>query len=150
MSICTCTCAYASTRRVFVHYQPQFYRFHVHFTRLHNDLGCQVHTYTCACAYPYAYTCTCAFTRLHDDLGCQIIDTHMHMRDMRACMCTCIWQVERAHLLHEIIDTLEDRSDAYQHRTLYYQLKANDKLLAKINLAGGDQGKGQLTKLTKP
>ena len=28
--------------RVFVHYQPQFYHLHVHFTRLHNDLGCQV------------------------------------------------------------------------------------------------------------
>ena len=28
--------------RIFVHYQPQFYHFHVHFTRLHNDLGCQV------------------------------------------------------------------------------------------------------------
>ena len=28
--------------RVFVHYQPQFYHFHVHFTRLHSDIGCQV------------------------------------------------------------------------------------------------------------
>ena len=28
--------------RVFVHYQPQFYHLHVHFTRLHSDLGCQV------------------------------------------------------------------------------------------------------------
>ena len=68
--------------RVFVHYHPQFYHFHVHFTRLHNDLGCQV---------------------------------------------------ERAHLLPEIIDTLESDGNAYTHtRTLYYQLKANDKLLALL------------------
>ena len=26
--------------RIFVHYQPQFYHFHVHFTRLHSDIGC--------------------------------------------------------------------------------------------------------------
>ena len=31
--------------RVFVHYHPQFYHFHVHFTRLHNDLGCQALTH---------------------------------------------------------------------------------------------------------
>ena len=73
--------------RVFVHYQPQFYHFHVHFTRLHSDLGCQV---------------------------------------------------ERAHLLHEIIETLEREGKAYSHiKTLYYQLKENDKLLAKIRAAGG-------------
>jgi len=28
--------------RVFVHYQPQFYHFHVHFTRLENEIGCAV------------------------------------------------------------------------------------------------------------
>ena len=28
--------------RVFVHYQPQFYHFHVHFTRLENEVGCSV------------------------------------------------------------------------------------------------------------
>ena len=28
--------------RVFVHYQPQFYHFHVHFTRLENEAGCVV------------------------------------------------------------------------------------------------------------
>jgi m7GpppX diphosphatase len=27
--------------RIFVHYQPQFYQFHVHFTRLENEFGCQ-------------------------------------------------------------------------------------------------------------
>ena len=69
--------------RVFVHYQPQFYHFHVHFTRLHSDLGCQV---------------------------------------------------ERAHLLQDVIAALEEAPDEplYARRTLYYQLKANDKLLAKI------------------
>lgn len=67
--------------RVFVHYQPQFYHFHVHFTRLHNDLGCQV---------------------------------------------------ERAHLLPQILDELEADGDAYAKKTLYYQLKENDALLKKI------------------
>lgn len=67
--------------RVFVHYQPQFYHFHVHFTRLHNDLGCQV---------------------------------------------------ERAHLLPQIIAELEADGDAYAKKTLWYQLKANDKLLEAI------------------
>jgi len=28
--------------RVFVHYQPQFYHFHIHFTRLENEVGCSV------------------------------------------------------------------------------------------------------------
>jgi len=28
--------------RIFVHYQPQFYHFHVHFTRLENESGCSV------------------------------------------------------------------------------------------------------------
>mmetsp|Transcript_21693 Transcript_21693/g.39132 ORF Transcript_21693/g.39132 Transcript_21693/m.39132 type:complete len:419 (+) Transcript_21693:212-1468(+) len=28
--------------RVFIHYQPQFYHFHVHFTRLENEFGCSV------------------------------------------------------------------------------------------------------------
>ena len=71
-----------SELRIFVHYQPQFYHFHVHFTRLHNDLGCQV---------------------------------------------------ERAHLLADIIATLEADGEAYQtKRTLHYQLKANDALLAKV------------------
>ena len=26
--------------RIFIHYQPQFYHFHVHFTRLENEVGC--------------------------------------------------------------------------------------------------------------
>ena len=70
--------------RVFVHYQLQFYHFHVHFTRLHNDLGCQV---------------------------------------------------ERAHLLPQIIAELEADGDAYAKKTLWYQLKANDKLLEAIRAA---------------
>ena len=28
--------------RIFIHYQPQFYHFHVHFTRLENEVGCSV------------------------------------------------------------------------------------------------------------
>ena len=81
-TICEVYGVEAADLRVFVHYQPQFYHFHVHFTRLHNDLGCQV---------------------------------------------------ERAHLLQEIIDNLEADGACYAHKkTLYYQLKANDKLLAKL------------------
>ena len=41
-------------------------------------------------------------------------------------------QVERAHLLQEIIDDLEADGGAYAKKTLYYQLKANDALLAAI------------------
>jgi m7GpppX diphosphatase len=26
--------------RIFIHYQPQFYHFHVHYTRLENEVGC--------------------------------------------------------------------------------------------------------------
>ena len=38
-----------------------------------------------------------------------------------------------AHLLQDIIDTLEADGNAYAKKlTLYYQLKANDKLLAKL------------------
>jgi len=81
-TICATYGVQADELRVFVHYQPQFYHFHVHFTRLHNDLGCQV---------------------------------------------------ERAHLLQDIIHNLEADGACYaSKRTLYYQLKANDKLLAKI------------------
>ena len=32
----------SSQIRIFVHYQPQFYHFHVHFTRLENEVGCAV------------------------------------------------------------------------------------------------------------
>jgi len=71
----------ANELRVFVHYQPQFYHFHVHFTRLHSDIGCQV---------------------------------------------------ERAHLLVDLIAALEADSGAIAKRTIVYALKANDKLLAKI------------------
>jgi len=78
--------------RVFVHYQPQFYHFHVHFTRLHNDLGCQA---------------------------------------------------ERAHLLQEVIDSLEADGACYaQKKTLYYQLKANDRLLARLREEGSQEGGG--------
>ncbi len=28
--------------RIFIHYQPQFYHFHIHFTRLENEVGCSV------------------------------------------------------------------------------------------------------------
>ena len=85
-------CLPADKLRVFVHYQPQFYHFHVHFTRLHSDLGCQV---------------------------------------------------ERAHLLPDIIANLEADGSYYAKRTIYYQLKANDKLLAKIQEHQGQAGESK-------
>jgi m7GpppX diphosphatase len=63
--------------RIFVHYQPQFYHFHVHFTRLENDIGAQV---------------------------------------------------EKAHLLSDIIQDLENDPWCFQKRTLVYKLSLKDKL----------------------
>ena len=40
--------------------------------------------------------------------------------------------MERAHLLQDVIAALEADGNAFARRTLHYQLKANDKLLAKI------------------
>lgn len=67
----------ADQLRIFVHYQPQFYQFHVHFTRLENDTGCQV---------------------------------------------------ERAHLLSDIIQNLESDPEFYRKRTMVYKLSVQDKL----------------------
>ena len=62
------------------------------------------------------------FTRLHNDLGCQ---------------------AERAHLLQEVIDNLEADGACYaQKKTLYYQLKANDRLLARLREEGSQEGGG--------
>lgn len=63
--------------RVFCHYQPQFYQFHVHFTRLENEIGCQV---------------------------------------------------ERGHLLTDIIQNLQMREDYYAKRTISYKLKTSSDL----------------------
>jgi m7GpppX diphosphatase len=63
--------------RIFVHYQPQFYHFHVHFTRLENDIGAQV---------------------------------------------------EKAHLLSDVIQDLEDDPECFQKKTLVYKLSLKDKL----------------------
>ena len=95
--LCAMCAAQPHELRVFVHYQPQFYHFHVHFTRLHSDLG---------------------------------------------------RQVERAHLLQDIIDTLEADGNAYAKKlTLYYQLKANDKLRRSWSMTGRrsppSRGRGQ-------
>lgn len=68
--------------RAFVHYQPQFYHFHVHFTRLHNEIGCQV---------------------------------------------------ERGHLLADIIQNLEMDPDYYSKRTITYRLKLTDELYTRIS-----------------
>lgn len=70
--------------RVFVHYQPQFYHFHVHFTRLHNEIGCQV---------------------------------------------------ERGHLLTDIIQNLESNDEYYKNRDIAYVLSHNDKLFSLIETA---------------
>jgi len=67
--------------RMFVHYQPQFYHFHVHFTRLENEIGCQV---------------------------------------------------ERGHLLEDIIQNLEIDSDYYKKKSITYVLRTSDKLYNEI------------------
>lgn len=67
--------------RVFVHYQPQFYHFHVHFTRLENDIGTQV---------------------------------------------------ERAHLLVDIVQNLESDPEFYKKRTITYKLQKTNLLYKEI------------------
>mmetsp|Transcript_21291 Transcript_21291/g.44340 ORF Transcript_21291/g.44340 Transcript_21291/m.44340 type:complete len:369 (+) Transcript_21291:39-1145(+) len=63
--------------RVFIHYHPQFYHLHIHFTRLWNDIGCQV---------------------------------------------------ERAHLLDEVIINLEQDDQHYANKTIFYKLNEGEKL----------------------
>jgi hypothetical protein len=63
--------------RIFVHYQPQFYHFHVHFTRLENDIGAQV---------------------------------------------------EKAHLLSDIIQDLQVDPLCFHKKTIVYKLSVKDKL----------------------
>lgn len=70
--------------RIFVHYQPQFYHFHVHFTRLENEIGCQV---------------------------------------------------ERSHLLSDVIQNLEIASDYYVKRTITYKLKTSSELFSLLENA---------------
>lgn len=67
--------------RVFCHYQPQFYQFHVHFTRLHNEIGCQV---------------------------------------------------ERGHLISDIIQNLQLEGDYYAKRTITYKLKTSSDLYQRM------------------
>lgn len=70
--------------RAFVHYQPQFYHFHVHFTRIHNEIGCQV---------------------------------------------------ERGHLLSDIIQNITLDDQYYKTRDITYVLPHNDKLFKLIEAA---------------
>lgn len=77
--------------RMFVHYQPQFYHFHVHFTRLENDIGCQV---------------------------------------------------ERGHLLSDIIQNLEMDGDYYTKRTITFKLPINDKLYLDFQKAKESKEEG--------
>jgi m7GpppX diphosphatase len=70
--------------RIFAHYQPQFYHFHVHYTRLENQIGCQV---------------------------------------------------ERGHLVSDIIQNLELDSDYYVKRTISYNLKISDQLFVALKEA---------------
>jgi len=67
--------------RVFIHYHPQFYHLHIHFTRLWNDGGCQV---------------------------------------------------ERAHLLDEVILNLEGDDEYYKNKTMFYKLNESEKLAKAI------------------
>lgn len=78
----------ADQLRIFVHYQPQFYHFHVHFIRLENEGGTQV---------------------------------------------------ERAHLLADIIQNLELDSGYYRKRTMTYKLSLKDKLYKLIKQEAAEQ-----------
>ncbi|GMI12266.1 hypothetical protein TrRE_jg10180, partial [Triparma retinervis] len=75
--------------RVFVHYHPQFYHLHVHFTRLWNDGGAQV---------------------------------------------------ERAHLLEDVIQNLEGDGEYYVGRTMFYKLNEAEKLAKAIFREEGGGG----------
>jgi m7GpppX diphosphatase len=68
--------------RCFVHYQPQFYHFHVHYTRLQNDIGCQV---------------------------------------------------ERGHLVSDIIQNVQSDPLYYTKRSITYKLKVTDALYGRIS-----------------
>lgn len=71
----------ASGLRVFLHYLPQFFHLHVHFTRLGNEVGCQV---------------------------------------------------ERGHLLEDVIDNLRLDSDYYCTRALSFKLNERDDLCQRL------------------
>jgi hypothetical protein len=71
--------------RIFVHYQPQFYHFHVHYTRLENETGVQV---------------------------------------------------EKAHLLSDIIHSLEKDPKWFQEKVLVYKLSLEDKLYKLLKAYG--------------
>mmetsp|Transcript_11257 Transcript_11257/g.31822 ORF Transcript_11257/g.31822 Transcript_11257/m.31822 type:complete len:646 (+) Transcript_11257:59-1996(+) len=68
--------------RCYCHYLPQFMHFHVHYTRLENEIGCQV---------------------------------------------------ERGHLVSDIIQNLEMDPDYYSKRTITYKLRVTDELYRKID-----------------
>ena len=68
--------------RCYCHYQPQFMHFHVHYTRLENEIGCQV---------------------------------------------------ERGHLISDIIQNLEMDPEYYSKRTITYKLRVTDELYRKID-----------------
>ncbi|GAX26377.1 m7GpppX diphosphatase [Fistulifera solaris] len=69
--------------RCFFHYQPQFYQAHIHFTRIHNEIGAQV---------------------------------------------------ERGHLVHDVIQNLEMDPDYYAKRTITYALRITDPLYHRIDV----------------
>jgi m7GpppX diphosphatase len=68
--------------RCFFHYQPQFYQAHIHFTRVHNEIGAQV---------------------------------------------------ERGHLVQDVIQNLEMDPDYYAKRTITYALRVTDPLYHLID-----------------
>jgi m7GpppX diphosphatase len=74
----------ADQLRIYCHYQPQFYQFHLHFTRLHNELGCQV---------------------------------------------------ERGHLVTDLIQNLQLADDYYAKRAIAYKLNTSCELYGLITAA---------------
>ena len=85
--------------RVFVHYHPQFYHFHMHFTRLHNEVGSQV---------------------------------------------------ERGHLISDIVQNLELDSEYYAKRTISYKLKVTSPLYLLIHQKEQENKESEETQVPAP
>lgn len=83
-TIATTYGVHADQLRIYCHYQPQFFQFHVHFTRLYNEMGCQV---------------------------------------------------ERGHLVTDLIQNLQLADDYYAQRTIAYKLNTSSELYKLITAA---------------
>lgn len=83
--------------RVYIHYQPSYSHFHVHFTHLALDAP-----------------------------G---------------------FEADRAHLLQDVMDNIELKSDYYQKKTIVFKVRENDGLYHKYKESGYFEGQGNAIKL---